>query len=111
MAKTAKPRIITFELEQDRRCVVLAQLGMSSKMISEETGLTENQVVGRIFKAKKAEGYKSGHTYRSEWRSGTSSAARTVINSLGPQLDADVEKRLPKLFERPTARVSPSNKR
>lgn len=111
MAKNKRPRVITFELEQDRRCVVLAQLGLSNAYIAEETGLSENQVTGRLFKAKKAEGYEKGHTYRSEWRHGTSSAARTAINALGPQLSADAEKRLPKLFERPTARVSPTNRR
>ena len=110
MAKTKKQAhvLVNFELDADLQCVVLAQMGMSSAYIAEETGLSHNQITYRLTKAKKAEGYKAGHTYRSEWKSGSSFAARTVINSLGPQLKEDAEKRLPKLFEKPTARIAPN---
>ena len=99
--------LVNFELESDQRCVALAQLGMSSAFISEETGLSGSQIYYRLTKAKKAEGYEAGHTYRSEWKNGSSFAARTVINSLGQQLKADAERRLPKLFVKATARISP----
>ena len=96
---------VDFELDQYNRCVALAQLGMSSAFITEETGLSEGQIVYALTKAKRAEGYKSGHTYRTEWKNGTSSAARQMVSSVGTQLAEDARKRLPKLFERATAVV------
>lgn len=113
----AKPRKKTarlmwnFEPEAQRRIIVLAQLGRSSAYIEAETGFSPKQIMYALSKAKNKEGYESGHTYRSEWRNGTSFAAREVEQSLGPILMADAEKRLPKLFEHPTARMSPDNKR
>jgi hypothetical protein len=103
--KTLSRPLVSFELDADIEVVALAQLGMSNRMIEAETGFTSNQIMYRLSKAKKGEGYQPGHTYRSEWKNGTSFAARQTINSLGAILKEDARKRLPKLFERPTARV------
>jgi orotate phosphoribosyltransferase-like protein len=103
--------LVNFEHEVHRRAVALAQQGMSSAFIAEETGLTANQISYALTKAKIAEGYKAGHTYRTEWRNGTSFAARETLKSLTPILMQDAERRLPKLFEKPTARISLEGKR
>jgi len=106
--KTASPVKITDRLA---RAVALAQVGMSNKMIGDELGLTPSQVQYKLSQAKTREGYEPGQTYRSEWKAGTSFAARTVVNSIVHELEADAEKRLPTLFEHPTPRVSPIGRR
>jgi len=93
---------ITFQDSADIECVCLAQLGLSNAAISESTNLTSNQITYRLRKAKVAEGYETGHTYRSEWRNGTGQAVRQVINTLVPSLRKENRKHLPGLFEHPT---------
>lgn len=113
----AKPRkktarlVWNFESEAQQRIIALAQLGRSSAYIEAETGFSPIQISYGLTKAKKGEGYAAGHTYRSEWKNGTSFAAREVEQSLMPILMKDAEKRLPKLFEKPTALVSPEGRR
>jgi len=95
-------KLVTFESEADIEAVALAQLGLTNKVIEEATGLSNHQINYRLFKAKSAEGYDIGHTYRSEWRNGTGEAVRSVMSSLVPVLKKDVKATLPKLFKHPT---------
>jgi len=71
---------IKFTDVRDIECVVLAQLGWSTAAILAEVDLTKCQIAYRLTKAKNADGYEKGHTYRSEWRNGTSRVARAVMS-------------------------------
>lgn len=95
---------ITFTDPSDVTVVVLAQLGRSTAYIMEQTGLSECQIAYRLQKAKTAEGYDKGHTYRSEWRNGTGAAARMIETTYVPSLSRQVKGKLPKLFAPPVLR-------
>lgn len=97
---------ITFEDTKDIEVIVLAQLGRSTESIREATGLSESQIQYRLHKAKTAEGYHKGHTYRSEWKSGTGEMAQAVANVFLPKGRVRVSRTLPPLFEHPTPEVS-----
>jgi hypothetical protein len=111
VVKKIPRHLVTFQDAADIETICLAELGLSTRCIQDSTGLSPNQISYRLFKAKKAEGYESGHTYRSEWRNGTGQAVRAVMNSLVPSLRKDAKSRLPELFEHPTPEISPNGKR
>src|SRR5262245_66141899 len=75
---------ITFESPQDIEVIAMAQLGFSTKAIMQQVNLTPGQITYRLTKGKLAEGYQPHHTYRSEWRNGTSPAAQSVLNRMLP---------------------------
>lgn len=95
---------ITYELDQDVRVVVLAEMGRSTKHITHLTGLSESQVNYRLTKAKRAEGLKQG--YRTGWREGTSAAAQMADKLLSGRLQARVQTELPPLFTKPKIKVT-----
>lgn len=96
---------VTFELDEQIEAVALAQLGFSNAYIASKTGLGKGQIQYLLTKAKTAERYKSGVTYRSTYKDGTSAVARAVIKGWALTLKSNARQRLPKLFERPTAEV------
>ncbi len=96
---------ITFEDAQDIEAIALAQLGFSNKYIQSCTPLTECQITYRLTKGKLAEGLPKGQGYRTQFRNGTSSMARQVIEYMLPGIRRNVRKELPKHFVKPTAEV------
>lgn len=94
---------ITFLDAEDIEAVALAQLGMSNEVIQERSSLSAGQIQYRLTKAKRAEGLPRGQGYRSQWRNGTSSIARDVMQGLLPGLRRDVKTALPKHFVKPPA--------
>lgn len=98
-----KPLPVTFQDPNDIEVVILAQLGRGTTYIQESTGLTPHQIAYRLAKAKKAEGYQPGHTYRSEWRAGTGAMAQMVETLIAPKVRPQVKQRLQPLFKREEA--------
>jgi len=78
--------------------VVLARLGQSTDAIQRETGLTPCQIQYRLTKAKTAEGYKRGVSYRTKWRDGTSPEVKLVRNILLPGMRKEVCQTLAPVF-------------
>jgi hypothetical protein len=99
--------LVTYENIQELNCVIMAQLGIGTEAICEETGLSPSQVTYRISKAQHLEGYEKRHTYRSEWRRGTGHAVRSALRNAGPSMRQDAKLTLPKLISHPTPEVSP----
>lgn len=83
----------------DVTVVSMAMMGMSTKAIAQETGLSLSQVSYRILKAQHGEGIEKG--YRYAWRNGTSPYCLAVKNTLLPRFGEHVRTSLPKLFVTP----------
>lgn len=86
-------------------CIGLAEMDRHTDYICEQTGLTKNQVGYILHKFKVVEGYRSGHTYSSGWRTGTSDLARTFENTMLPHLKQDASTRLTPLVTHPTPKL------
>lgn len=92
---------IVFDRDTDIEAVVLAQLGYSTHLIKERTGLSDSQIVYRLGKAKRAEGLPVGEGFRTQWRAGTSTMARTILATYAPRMRREVRKTLPSKFVTP----------
>ncbi len=68
-----KNKIVFRHTSQDYKAVMLAQLGFSTAMIANNTGLTESQIQYRT---------KIASIKRSDYRSGTSATAKVVLTNL-----------------------------
>lgn len=93
--------------EAEIEAVALAQLCQSNRRIMLATGFTDQSVNYVLTKAKKLEGYKKYHTYRSEWRDGTGKLVNQVVSQVLPQLKEQAGNRLPALITHPTPKVAP----
>lgn len=91
----------------DVTVVSMAMMGMSTKAIARETGLTESQVNYRIMKAQHGEGIEKG--YRYAWRSGTSPYCLAVKDAILPRFGEHVRSALPKLFTTPPVESGKEN--
>lgn len=74
-----KPQRIHWTSDEDIRCAVLGGMGFSTKMIAENTGLTNCQISYRLHK---------GNIKRRDYRDGTSDVAARVMGYI-PKSKAD----------------------
>lgn len=87
--KTQKHLITFSNISSDEvEAVALAKAGRSTRRIAAVTGLTVAQVNYRVTKAKKLDGFKRGHGYRTAWKDGTSEEARAYDSMFMPQIKA-----------------------
>ena len=77
---SAKPIPVRWVRSDELDCGILAKMGMSTKCIMEETGLTHCQVTYRLNKA----GIK-----RKDYRDGKSDFARLVMRRMMPSTNRD----------------------
>lgn len=88
---------ITFTDTADVECIVLAQFGMSSRLIHDETGLTPAMISYRLHKVKEGE-LPKGVGFRTAWREGTSETARYVLRRMTPRVRSQRQRTLPIRF-------------
>jgi len=67
-----KPIRVTWTSDDELQCAILAGMGFSTKLITEQTGLTACQVSYRLHK---------GQIYRKDYRDGSSDVAQRMMNS------------------------------
>lgn len=99
-----QPVRVTFARSEDAIALALAELGASTKLIRQQTGLTESQVTYRLHKAKGLEKKKKG--YRVAWRDGDSDLFRRVQRDYLVVTMKDIQRKLPVLIEHPPAKTT-----
>lgn len=74
---TKSRRVNFHRFEEDFEVALLGSLGLSTKYICKQTGLTPCQVTYRLMKSK---------VKRADYRNGTGNEARAILNKLKPQM-------------------------
>ena len=77
------PRKVNWQSNEDLQCAILGAIGMSTKCISQRTGLTPCQVSYRLGK---------GQIKRADYRNGESDMAELVIRRAIPKTGIEVRK-------------------